>query len=446
MSLQKLRANNKIPPSGYTYGSAEIYKLKPGSYKEYTKAASSQTVQASSASNTVTFRFQATDSLCLANMYLQFDIENTSATEQLQIFNPFLLLNHIKLIVNDREVHHYRDTIEIREAVSEYLKRHSNPRDNIYNELSKIRPNSSENFNSDNVNVSTGVNYFQLPLLVLFEYLEGFNNVTSGIETIQIDFAFNASGGAAVLNNKFCKSSTTSNAYDAATIKYTNIALRMCFYEHADPLANQTYPSTYMVVPKYTVKKYVSKSWASSADTLSVSLFTEFVNLRFCNAITVLFWDNVANAAYNSSSACKFLSGAQFASVKISKGTTVLLDHSALTTKVLKQRSIYEQQVYYNRYGAPLPLEILNGTSSLSEYFITRQTIDLCNSINDDESPSTVSISGIHMGVSNDIQLDLTCATAISANVDIYLIAHSNEFYQVNPKTHFVDEIVNVVL
>ncbi len=429
MSIQKLTMLQE-KPVGYTYSDKPVFPIGPSLYFQSKYSCNPPILSLSNGSQSnFTLQPSRDDVYCIHDIVLRWTTTNVSATETCKVYNPFALLSSVKMLINNVEVSYLRDQFEIMSAVSRWLK--SNNESTIYNALAKIRNNTAKNFTADEFTASS-TTYHQLPLFVIFPELEGIVVNLSGLQRLDFQFVFQSNANSPAINNLFCQSNTTSNAYDS-DLTYSNIECEVKYTRHTDARAWKPLGNYLMNTRKYLTKQISNIAWnVVGTNNFTINLSNDWAKTNRIEQVSVFFYDVAGNSAYNSASACKFLSGAKYASFIVRSRSNVVLDLQQVV-KDSHNRKEYEMQVYKNRNGVEEPLELLNETTDLGKFFIVDTlTIDLSNVIEDDQGPSE-GLSG-RSNDSNDIEIQFFCASAISANVNAYCVLHTSEISVLDSK------------
>jgi hypothetical protein len=436
MSVQKLVMKNE-KPIGYTYADEPIYAIGPSIYFQ-SKYSCSPSVLSLSNGSTTSWVLQPArdDRYIIRDAVLRYSCTNASATETCRFYNPFLMLSQVKLLINNVEVVYYQTHIEIMSAVARQLKKY--PADQVYNILASFRNNTTTSFTPDQYTAASTTNH-QLPLKLLFPDLEGLIVNLSGTARIEVQFTFASNSNSAPLNNMFCQSNTTSNAYDG-DLTYSNLEVDVKYVRPTDARAYASLGNYIMPTRKFLVKRLDNIAWnVVGTNNFTINLSNDFAKSNMIEQLSVFFYDVAGNSAYNSAAACRYYGGVKYASFVMRSRSNIVLDLKDVVRDE-HNRKEYEMMVYKNRNGVDEPLELLNETTLLGQYLIPDTlTVDLSNVIEDDQSPSQ-GYSGRNNN-ENDVEVTFTCASAISANVIAFCVLHTCEIAVIDSKTGSVKKI-----
>jgi hypothetical protein len=425
MSVEKL-VSQKVVPAGSTFDESQLYIVNPSSYYESKFSASPPVLTLSNGGTTIwEHTYARNEAFTVHDMVLQWTSTNTSATEGCKFYNPFALLRSFKMLINNQEVAYFQDVFQILEQVSNHLKKY--PEEEVYQMLARLRNETEATFNGEEYPTS-GTSYHQLPLFWLVPELKKHLANISGVTKVQFDIAFQSNTNS-LLNNQFCQSTTTVNSYDT-NLTYSGIEVKILYNKHTDARMLKMPVNPLMVQDRYITKLIPNISWTNlGTDRQTINLYNDFSRTRRCVGLSVFLWDVAGNSAYNSAEACKYKSGPEFIAYEIKSGSDVLVDLKE-PTKDLHARKRYALDTWKNRNGCAMPLEILNKTTDLADYYIHNSYFDLSHVIEDDQSKST-SISG-KSNFDNDWEIQLICASSLSANVNMYVVLHHVEISQID--------------
>lgn len=425
MSVQKLLSQN-VASVGSSYDNKDYYLVGPSLY--YSSVFSSQpNILALSQGNVINHVQDFVEPWEIRGLKLQYDAVNSS-TDSAIFKNAWTRINYAKCFANNQEVQHIQDLYQIREAVSTFLE--GIPQAEIYTELAKHR-NETTATNAGEQYTASSTTFHQIDMLVLFPWLRGIITNISGLNKLSFEIGFNPNSSTPAINNLFVQSSTTNNAY-SSNLTLSNIQMKFDYVKHTDSRMLKQMPNTVMYVCKQMSKIYPNKSWTNiGTDGLTINLFNDFSPVGRCVALSTLFYNNTANSAYNSADSCKFRSGPAIAGFTIKRGSEILVDYQG--AKNLHNRQEYFLNSRKWRNGTDLPLEVLNDASDLFEYYQSFK-FDLTNIIETSATDPETALSG-RPNNTNDYEINLTCASSISANVNIIAVLHYLEIFQLDPKS-----------
>lgn len=403
-------------PYGLTYDQYPIYRINAGQgtkYEEVITTASTPSLSPPYASVLrVDIDYNFDDFVQINEHYLDWNAVNSSATEAPTFKNAYALISSIKVLFNNVVVDECKNADEIFCRVSNYLREHA---DNVSQAIAYFRNDTTPTYTGDSFPVSSTTN-FQLPLSVLLPWLKGF--VIGGsaqVRKLQYEITFQQNYSSITGNGAFVVSNTTSNAY-STNLSYTNISIRQALMR-PQPEARQSLLSR--MTPKIMRIGHEAKvktvSWTNlNTDMTTFSLKTDWSHHKNVRGMIVYITCPALITAYNDTDCCKVFSGAQYIGYKVRYNGSEVLNHSVAVAD-LKKRKNYSMLVQKNLWEAELPLEVINRTDGLADYYLAETYIDLQN-ISVHNSHETI-IAGV--STDTNIQVDFYCVGSIGAVCNI---------------------------
>ena len=389
-----------------------IVSYSPGLIDYNWKRSTNPNTGTCGSSHTCDIQFSATDNAVVEDYMLEFDIVSNDATNTLAIQNVFLLLAEIKYLIRNVEITYHKTTEEIYCAVMENLKKVRN--DQVFGLLQTLRTNLSANYTADVV--STTVQSYQIPLSLIFPELEK-HTTNHNINDISFHFRFQPNYGTVVLNNRFCASATTTNAWDITKISISNIAIR--------PVMNRFFMSVprsvsnpVFLLNKYDVKSYV-QSWNTvGTDNLKIVL-SDFPRRKKVMSLGVRIYPESLQTAYNDADAMQCYSNSKYIGMIVRYQGRVLVDMSTAATR--RQRINYIRESYFRKYGFFPPSNLENESDNYSKFWQDHFYVDLSN--HESYDADVECIGGI-VNEKNDMEIELHCTTAIGTSCRVVVYTH----------------------
>jgi len=415
-----------IKPSWENYLGQNIFVVGKSQYEEKSYQFTVPSINNPAGNQTrISLQFPNTmNNYRIDDLYMTWQAVNTSTTLSPTWRNVFLLFDTVKLLLNQVETHYLMDRYQIMSAVQDYLRNYNESE--YWNQLSKFRyeVGSAKTCNGESIPLAAGtpvvngIQYFTLPLTVLFPYLKGMiiNRMISQID-VEIVFARNSQS---LVNAQYILSNTTSNAYDS-NISYNNIRMNLLLTNQTDlRLYKNVYPNT-LLLSKWETKVF-TQSWtnvvnsnATTGDNLQLDLSSVWG--KHTKIIGVLvFIQQASIPAYNNTNACKFFSGASYIGFNVLSNSTVITNLNT-TPDLQVQRLRYALEFNKRRYGKELPLALFDPANDINKIYSFETYIDLENIKVDENDEYPVG------GISNyvkDIEIALFCTGSINASANIY--------------------------
>lgn len=365
--------------------------------------------------------FSPTEKFNLNDVLLEFEIKNLDATLSMTIQNPFMLFSEIRLLLNNQEVIHLDSMNKIMNVVARSITKCRDAQELNTLLLSFMpQPGTSLSAPLNGCVIAPATSAFvSLPLLtILYPHLAEISTL-SGIQVMSIEARFNPNYGTPQQIGQFMISSTTSNPYTDATIKFNNIACRLITTKHADQMLLMPPKDATIILHKYDERQYSLSNFNTVGSQLRVQLSSEFSAHKLCHSVLVYAYDTGSMTAYNSAANCKLYSSvSQFGFQLNFKGTTI---QKFDTANQLGQRLKYFTDVYKNRNGMlpnPAFLTSADNTANLAPLtLIDLQSVDISD---------FAGVIDTHSGVSNitgtEMELIITNLNALSTTVSLFVV------------------------
>jgi hypothetical protein len=425
MSTQVLIANG-AKPAAYTYDGSQIHLVSTSNYEEKTFQCTPPLLQLSQGSTTqISLTWSSDERYVLEDLNLEWTATNSSGTDAPRFFNTFQTLSSLKVLINGVQSSFLMDQQQIQAAVSLYLSQFPLP----YNEINKARTSEVGNtLNGEQITVSS-TRDFCLPLFWLVPELKKMVVNLSGIYKLEFQITFQQNTNSATTNGYFVQSNTTSNAY-SSNITYSGIQVRQCLTRHSDPRMYMVPNPNAMVCSQFdTVLRSVS--WTNvNSDKILLNLSNDLTRRNRICGLSIWGFDMTSIAGYNDVDCGKMFSGPSYFGYLIKSRSNILVDHSNAIGDLPKRRR-YTDEYFKKRFGHNADMELIANSSNLGKYYIFSTYIDLSNIYNDDDA---VSLSG-RDNFQNDIEIQLICASSVSASCNIYIMPEYQSLYYVDPKT-----------
>ena len=358
------------------------------------------------------------------DMYMTWQAVNTSTTVSPTFRNLFVgLLDSVKLLVNQTECHYLQDRYMVLSAVQDYLRNYG--QHEYFNQLQRFRNETGKTCVGDSIPLATvpgtppvttnGVQYFALPITVLFPYLRGMI-VNKNIRQLDVEVVW-ARDTQSLVNAGYIVSNTNADPI-GTNISYNNIRMNLLMSNVQDArLLKNVYP-TQLFMSKWETKVF-TQSWnVPGVDALSLDLNSVWGQHNKIMGV-LIFIQNNAIPAYNDATAGLFYSGHNYIAVNVSSNSQLIVNFSTpLTVSSTRTQQLrYDLDFNKRRYGKELPLEVVNNTSQIANVYSPVTYIDLSDVTVDQEDEYPVS------GISNyvkDISIDLQCVSAVAPQSNIY--------------------------
>ena len=364
------------------------------------------------------------------DMYMTWQAVNTSTTLAPTFRNVFMLFDTVKCLLNQVETYYLMDRYQIMSNVSDYLRNYNESE--YWNQLSRFRyeAGSAKTCNGEQIPLATtvnsvttnGVQYFTIPMTVLFPFLKGLI-VNKQVTQLDFEIVF-ARNSQSLVNAGYILSNTTANAYDA-NISYNNIRMNLLLTNQTDMRLFKNVFTNTLLLSKWETKVF-TQSWnnvtngvnggnGTAGDTLQLDLSNVWG--KHTKILGVLVFIQETNVpAFNDASACKFFSGSKYIGFNVLSNSTNIVNLNT-TPDLNVQRLRYALDFNKRRYGKELPLALFDPTNDINKIYSPETYIDLAAVRVDETDEYPVA------GVSNfvkDIEIDLFCCSAINASCNIY--------------------------
>lgn len=415
----KTLAITAVKPIGVTYEQFPIFQVNAGPdgtrYEEFQVNANTTLLSPPYQSICrVDLQYNYNDVYEIEEQYLSIDVINGSATDAPTFKNAYGLFSSVRVLINGVEVEKIGSYPEILCRISNYFREHS---ENLDIALARIRNDTAYTFTGDSIAVSATTNLL-IPLTPLFPWLR--NLVIGGsamISKIQYEFTFQPNLGSAAGNGLFVTSGSANNAY-STNLSFSNIKIWQSIVR-PDPTSKKILLARMgplRIFKKCHEGKIKTISFTNvDTDMTTFSLKTDWATHSNVRGLYIFLESPALRTTFNDADNCKLFSGASFIGYKIRYNGTEVLNHSQ-SANHLKLRKNYSMDVQKNLWARNLPLEVLNHTTGLADYYYIETYIDLQN----------IQVYDLHEmvigGISTDLnlQIDVFCAQSINASTNIY--------------------------
>lgn len=432
MSIQAMTANGGIKSAmlGFTNEGVGVCPIA-ASYEKQTQYSSSPAIVNLGVGSFTSWLWQPsnTDFSIIREINLQATMSTADAVNSFKFYNPYCLLQQVKLYINGVSSGYtwLQDVYQVREAYESYV------RDNVTSgdyqqELCRVMNNTSI-LAGDTVTNASPIQV-RWNMLKLFPALKNIILNKGGVKSLQFDVTF-CTNQNTTMNNQFGVSTTTANAY-SSSITYSGLQFNVLYNEAGDSrMITPVNPGLFRFKNFYTAQ-VPNISWNSvGVDNVLIQLSTLFPQVnRLVQGVSLFLWDNTnSGSAYNSATGGQFFSGANYIAYKINSRGNILIDLSQPATH-LQQRRKYDADVWKsrNKTGKDMPFNLMTQSDLMSKTFIANTYIDLSNVQNDTDG-NNEALSGRDT-LSNDITINLYCATALSTNCTLYALLHYDTVFQ----------------
>ena len=323
---------------------------------------------------------------------LEFDQVNLDATLSQIVFNPYLFLYNCEFQINDLEALKLDSTEKIFLTIDEYLKKYN--KDDLIVKLQSLIPTYTAPLNGQTT-IAGATTKWSIPLTWLFNDIKHLS-LSNGIRSLLFKFRFQIPSATTDSIGRFMKSSTTSNPYTSATIRFDNIQMRILTTKVLDK-ALMRVPAPIMFVKQYD-DKYFNISLASVGEVKRIQFSTEFTKHITCSDLKFYIYDKTAVNAYNSASACVTNGSATTLGFELKfRARSMVLYNQAVDAP---KRAQYYSNSLQKRRGLVNP-NLVDQSDNISKYFNVLSHIDLQNieSVDDNEE--------VHSGLPSTEELEL---------------------------------------
>lgn len=321
-------------------------------------------------STSVKYQFNQDDYYRIEDIFINFTLTNSSATESPTFFNPNLLFEKVELTCNNVKIELSKEQLFL--SMSNFLK-DSTIDDRPLKRLLVCSETST--YNGENVAVSSS-KQFSISLCNMYPFLKNMipNQPIYSLE-VKITFAINTNSAA--LNNTFVKSNTTSNAY-GSNLSASDIKLKFCINRITDNRLMKHVNTIVLLQPAFDIRTY-SQSWNTPlTDKLSIDLNSVFNHREKIVGLGLYIYPNGLNTAFNDADACKYYSSGNYISHKLISRSKTMYDLSS-TVCSTNERLRYVSEFHKRRFSHYLPVECLDDSTNLSKFLIAPYYVDLQN-------------------------------------------------------------------
>lgn len=424
MSTQTL-VNSGAKPVAYDFNGLPVHVVGFTNYEEKTFQCTPPTLNLSQGSTTqIALTWSSDDVYVIEDFVLEWIASNASATEAPRFLNTFQTLSSLKVLINGNQEAFYMDQQQIQAGISLYLSKFEKP----YNEINKARQETGVTLVGDQVAVSS-TQAFSLPLGWLVPELRKMVVNLDNIYKVEFQITFQQNTQAPSTNSYFVKSNTTSNAY-STNLTYSNILIRQIITRHSDRrMYAKPQPQALICSSFDTVFRNVA--WNTiNTDRILLNLANDFTKRDRILGLYVWGFDVAGATAYNNANSGVMFSGPAHFGYQVKSRSNINVDHLDAVGDLQKRRR-YMDEYFMKRFGHNVDMEVTTLSTNLGKHHIFGTYIDLSNVYNDEDA---VSFSGRNNN-QNDIEIILSCASAVSANCNIYIMPEYQNLWYVDAKT-----------
>ena len=307
----------------------------------------------------------------IRDIYMTFTASNSSATLAPTFKSVFMLLNTVKLLVNNTEAYYYMDRYQIMSGVQDYLRKHDDSE--FWQQLNRFRTETGKTVNGETIPTSGSQN-FTIPLTVLFPFLKG---MIVNKQITQLDFQVVWQlDTASLVNAGYVVSNTISNAYNSANLAYNNIAVNILWDNNTDARLYKNVYTNVMLFSKWETKVYNNQSWTNlGTDSIMLDLSTVWGKHTKVLGVLVFIQPSV-QSAFNSATAAMYYSGANYIGFDVLSNSSFITQLATLSNvATASARRRYAQDFNKRRYGVEMPLDTLDPNNPISNTY-TFETYD----------------------------------------------------------------------
>jgi len=399
---------------GKTTQNNSVLSFPPSLHDENYKKSAVPHIGTCGTTHTVDIEYSLTDNGIIEDYILEFDVATNDATNYLVLNNPYLLLAEIKYLISNVEVTHLSTTEQISSAFDTTVKTYYNKGD-FFSLFQKFRLSLNDNYSSVGITSSKSIS---LPLTLLFPELRK-HNTSHGIFRPSFQFRFQPNYNTTPLNNRFCQSGTTTNAWDTTKISISNIAVRPIITRYSDKSIPRNVVNPVFILHKFEVKEY-SQSWNTpGTDKLKIDL-TDFPRHKKILDLRLRIFPEGLNTTYNDVDAMKAgYNNSLNVGYEVRYQSRVMIDFTTVATQ--NKRVIYQNEVFNKRFNKMMPTELENDSTDLNKYFLDSGIIDLSHSEAYDADQEHV---GGVSNLNNDYEFTFYCTNALATSCKLFVIMH----------------------
>eukprot|EP00760_Papus_ankaliazontas_P039929 PhM_4_TR9813/c2_g1_i4/m.21892 len=416
---------------GYNYEGTEIYKVNGNVSDSY--ATTYCQPQSVSTGGHIQCHITFSEDYNIEDIDFEFTITNNDGILSLTIFNPWLLMQEVKIMIDNQSFIHLASSEEIFTTVAHNVRVASNVHE-VYNKLQKCM---SSNFSTPLTGETIppgGSATFSLPLFeFLATYLKGISP-SQGFHRFSFEARFNPNLGTESGNGRFIASSTANNPWTKDIVTISDCQLRQRVTRTKDPILRQMV-SPLMVVQRFQEKVYPISFNATTAN-LRLQINNLFSHYPHCNCIYVYSYNPSGVTAYNDADCCKVDSDVNLLGWELKLNTKTVHKMDASTDKAKKVK--YYSQSFEKEHGRPINPDLLSNSTDFTKFWTLTTKIDLSNigvGVNDNNRQ-------IYSGISSANDLELTIyntSGAYSTATYLYVMLGYLEFFKLSPNGELIE-------
>ena len=397
-------------PMGFTNADFPVYDAGRDSYyEEVTHAAAITNINPVSGSVVrIDVRSSLNERYIQDELYLEFTVQNSSATESPTFRNIWSILSAIELKFKSNKIDYCDNTEEILVRVQDHLAQYG--RDLVV-ELNKCRTETTT-YTGENAPVSSSALFVSLPLSWIFGILYRLKFPTNGIDEMSIQVTFQRDFGTAQDNGLYVTSNTTSNAY-GTNLSFLNVQCRQCLVRPSDPAMYALVSPRYLRIASQRVQfENFNMTTASSNILQRVNLRLDFANRSLVRRLFVAVNPKTLRTAYNDADNCTWISGFSAIGFYVQTNGKRMVDYTGTDAGTTQRLKKYQLAVHEKYYDNEPPLEYVTRSDALSTVIMPFQTqIDLAGMLTCWEQHETL-VAGVSTNANIEIGFTVRSATA----------------------------------
>ena len=416
---------------GYNYEGTELYKVNGNVSDSY--ATTYCQPQSVSTGGHVQCHITFSEDYNIEDIDFEFTLTNGDATLSLVVYNPWDLLQEVKLSLNNNMLTHLKTAEEIHTTVAHYLRGGADSNENA-NKMQKCMATNFTTPLTGETIAPAGSATFALPLFeFLAPYLKGVSP-SQGLQRFSFEGRFNPDLATVAGNGRFVASSTTNNPWTRTIVTISDCQLRQRVVRTKDPMLRQ------MVAPLMVVQKFQEKMFPISFNATTanqrIQINNTFSNFPNCNCIYIYSYNQAGVTAYNDADACKIDSDISLLGWELKLNTKTVHKMDASTDKAKKVK--YYSQSFEKEHGRPMNPDLLSNSTNFTKFWTLTTKIDLSNigvGVNDNNRQ-------IYSGISSANDMELTIyntSGAYSTSTYLYVMLGYLEFFKLSPNGQLVE-------
>lgn len=433
LNVSLIKSSNS-QPLGYVNdeaGAVTVYLTKPAVYEEISSSFSTTSINnPAGALIRVALNWGPSDLYRINDLLLQFECTNSDSSNSLILYNPFLWISRLRVLVNRTEVLLIDDGYKMVNSTGLALRKQQSSVDNLYSYLMKSRSESTSTVAGETY-ASGSVTPVSLSLLTLCPWLNQLiPNVNVNELAFEISFLQNL--GSYGANNFWSLSSGTSNP-NSTNITLNNIRLKQCYVRYQDPIYYNPLPLQQLYVIDKFESKMFQQSFNSTSDTLLIDLNSQFAKHKRILGCTFMAHNPSLITAYNDTDSALFYSGWKYVAYQVKLNSRIIVDmlDNGTYSKSHERRRI-ANSVQERRFNQPMLNGITNYTDKISQTWLPMTYIDLCNIDIDAQNTSFTGVDNTYKGY--EIMFAGT-SNGLGTSATICISIHYQEVVTIDPKT-----------